>query len=145
MNSKIRNKINIKLFRHVLYIYLFYITKKTVVKLNLVPRFYRRRRKKESYQRHNLSRKLPSVKTVTVWIRGSVIRGERERERDGDLHHPLKMSSEKKQLIVVAEGTAALGPYWQTIVSDYLHKIIRLFLFSSPPPLSFFRFFHKSP
>ncbi|XP_009109891.1 mediator of RNA polymerase II transcription subunit 25 isoform X2 [Brassica rapa] len=37
------------------------------------------------------------------------------------------MSSEKKQLIVVAEGTAALGPYWQTIVSDYLHKIIRSF------------------
>ncbi|CAN6985067.1 unnamed protein product [Brassica oleracea var. botrytis] len=37
------------------------------------------------------------------------------------------MSSEMKQLIVVAEGTAALGPYWQTIVSDYLHKIIRSF------------------
>jgi hypothetical protein len=37
------------------------------------------------------------------------------------------MSSEVKQLIVVAEGTAALGPYWQTIVSDYLEKIIRSF------------------
>jgi mediator of RNA polymerase II transcription subunit 25 len=37
------------------------------------------------------------------------------------------MSSEVKQLIVVAEGTAALGPYWQTIVSDYLEKIIRFF------------------
>ncbi|KAL0698870.1 hypothetical protein Bca4012_054992 [Brassica carinata] len=37
------------------------------------------------------------------------------------------MSSEMKQLIVVAEGTAALGPYWQTILSDYLHKIIRSF------------------
>ncbi|KAJ4872221.1 Mediator of RNA polymerase II transcription subunit 25 [Raphanus sativus] len=35
--------------------------------------------------------------------------------------------SEMKQLIVVAEGTAALGPYWHTIVSDYLHKIIRSF------------------
>ncbi|KAJ0257825.1 Mediator of RNA polymerase II transcription subunit 25 [Hirschfeldia incana] len=37
------------------------------------------------------------------------------------------MSSELKQLIVVAEGTAALGPYWQTIVSDYLLNIIRSF------------------
>uniref|UniRef100_M4E7I2 Mediator of RNA polymerase II transcription subunit 25 n=1 Tax=Brassica campestris TaxID=3711 RepID=M4E7I2_BRACM len=37
------------------------------------------------------------------------------------------MSSELKQLIVVVEGTAALGPYWQTIVSDYLLKIIRSF------------------
>ncbi|ESQ34236.1 hypothetical protein EUTSA_v10006778mg [Eutrema salsugineum] len=37
------------------------------------------------------------------------------------------MSSEVKQLIVVAEGTAALGPYWHTIVSDYLEKIIRSF------------------
>ncbi|KAJ0247543.1 Mediator of RNA polymerase II transcription subunit 25 [Hirschfeldia incana] len=36
-------------------------------------------------------------------------------------------STEMKQLIVVAEGTAALGPYWQTIVSDYLLKIIRSF------------------
>ncbi|CAH8382962.1 unnamed protein product [Eruca vesicaria subsp. sativa] len=36
-------------------------------------------------------------------------------------------SSELKQLIVVAEGTSALGPYWQTIVSDYLEKIIRSF------------------
>lgn len=41
------------------------------------------------------------------------------------------MSSELKQLIVVVEGTAALGPYWQTIVSDYLLKIIRFLSFSS--------------
>lgn len=33
----------------------------------------------------------------------------------------------EKQLIVAVEGTAALGPYWQTIVTDYLEKIIRCF------------------
>lgn len=33
----------------------------------------------------------------------------------------------EKQLIVAVEGTAALGPYWQTILSDYLDKIIRCF------------------
>ncbi|KAB1221118.1 Mediator of RNA polymerase II transcription subunit 25 [Morella rubra] len=33
----------------------------------------------------------------------------------------------EKQLIVAVEGTAAMGPYWQTIVSDYLEKIIRCF------------------
>ncbi|PKA55557.1 Mediator of RNA polymerase II transcription subunit 25 [Apostasia shenzhenica] len=33
----------------------------------------------------------------------------------------------EKQLIVIVEGTAALGPYWQTVVSDYLEKIIRCF------------------
>ncbi|KAK6157697.1 hypothetical protein DH2020_011945 [Rehmannia glutinosa] len=32
-----------------------------------------------------------------------------------------------KQLIVAVEGTAAIGPFWQTIVSDYLDKIIRCF------------------
>ncbi|KAM6571807.1 hypothetical protein CsatA_015887 [Cannabis sativa] len=32
-----------------------------------------------------------------------------------------------KQLIVVVEGTAAMGPYWHSIVSDYLEKIIRYF------------------
>lgn len=42
-----------------------------------------------------------------------------------------------KQLIVVAEGTAALGPYWHTIVSDYLHKIIRLLFFLTPPLFPF--------
>ncbi|XP_073304907.1 mediator of RNA polymerase II transcription subunit 25-like isoform X2 [Primulina huaijiensis] len=32
-----------------------------------------------------------------------------------------------KQLIVVVEGTAATGSFWQTIVSDYLEKIVRSF------------------
>ncbi|KAD4983024.1 hypothetical protein E3N88_19695 [Mikania micrantha] len=35
--------------------------------------------------------------------------------------------ADKKQLILVVEGTAALGPYWSTIVSDYLEKVIRSF------------------
>ncbi|KAL8196371.1 hypothetical protein R6Q57_024666 [Mikania cordata] len=34
---------------------------------------------------------------------------------------------EKKQLVLVVEATAALGPYWWTIVSDYLQEIIRKF------------------
>ncbi|XP_052484263.1 mediator of RNA polymerase II transcription subunit 25 isoform X3 [Gossypium raimondii] len=33
----------------------------------------------------------------------------------------------EKQLIVAVEGTAAMGPYWQIILSDYLEKIIRCF------------------
>ncbi|CAI0552548.1 unnamed protein product [Linum tenue] len=33
----------------------------------------------------------------------------------------------EKQLIVAVEGTAAMGPYWVAIVSDYLEKIIRNF------------------
>ncbi|CAH1414015.1 unnamed protein product [Lactuca virosa] len=33
--------------------------------------------------------------------------------------------TETKQLVVVVEGTAALGPHWRTIVPDYLEKIIR--------------------
>ncbi|XP_047946516.1 mediator of RNA polymerase II transcription subunit 25-like isoform X2 [Salvia hispanica] len=32
-----------------------------------------------------------------------------------------------KQLIIAVEGTAATGPFWQTIFSDYLDKIIRCF------------------
>ncbi|KAL8105961.1 mediator of RNA polymerase II transcription subunit 25 isoform X3 [Apium graveolens] len=32
-----------------------------------------------------------------------------------------------KQLIVVVEGTAAMGPHWQTIVTEYLDKIIKSF------------------
>ncbi|GER29867.1 mediator of RNA polymerase II transcription subunit [Striga asiatica] len=32
-----------------------------------------------------------------------------------------------KKLIVAVEGTAAVGVFWQTIVSDYLDKIIRYF------------------
>ena len=30
-----------------------------------------------------------------------------------------------KRLVIVVDGTAAMGPYWRTIVSDYLEKIIR--------------------
>ncbi|WOL11721.1 mediator of RNA polymerase II transcription subunit 25 [Canna indica] len=33
----------------------------------------------------------------------------------------------ERQLIVVVEGTAALGPYWQIILSEYLDKIVRCF------------------
>ncbi|KAL4280789.1 hypothetical protein GQ457_03G012230 [Hibiscus cannabinus] len=33
----------------------------------------------------------------------------------------------ERQLIVAVEGTAAMGPYWHTILSDYLEKIIRCF------------------
>lgn len=33
----------------------------------------------------------------------------------------------EKQLIVAVEGTAAMGPFWQNVVSDYLEKIIRCF------------------
>jgi hypothetical protein len=31
----------------------------------------------------------------------------------------------ERQLVVAVEGTAALGPYWSTIVSDYVEKIVR--------------------
>ncbi|XP_011070829.1 mediator of RNA polymerase II transcription subunit 25 isoform X2 [Sesamum indicum] len=37
-----------------------------------------------------------------------------------------------KQLVVAVEGTAAIGPFWQTIVSDYLDKIIRCFFGNEP-------------
>ncbi|XP_077232710.1 phytochrome and flowering time regulatory protein (PFT1) isoform X3 [Tasmannia lanceolata] len=33
----------------------------------------------------------------------------------------------EKQLIVVVEGTAAMGPFWPSILADYLDKIIRCF------------------
>ncbi|WCJ24578.1 Mediator of RNA polymerase II transcription subunit 25 [Euphorbia peplus] len=33
----------------------------------------------------------------------------------------------EKQLIVAVEGSAAMGPFWQPILSDYLEKIIRSF------------------
>ncbi|XP_042756145.2 mediator of RNA polymerase II transcription subunit 25 [Lactuca sativa] len=39
--------------------------------------------------------------------------------------------TETKQLVVVVEGTAALGPHWRTIVTDYLEKIIRYFIQST--------------
>ena len=34
----------------------------------------------------------------------------------------------EKRLVIVVDGTAAMGPYWHTILSDYLEKIIRLTL-----------------
>ena len=40
-----------------------------------------------------------------------------------------------KRLIVVVESTAAMGPYWETILRDYLDKIIRFF-FSKPLSLN---------
>ncbi|XP_024029332.1 mediator of RNA polymerase II transcription subunit 25-like, partial [Morus notabilis] len=33
----------------------------------------------------------------------------------------------EKQLIVAVEGTAAMGPYWPTVLSDYLEKVVRCF------------------
>ncbi|GJW29234.1 mediator of RNA polymerase II transcription subunit 25 isoform X1, partial [Tanacetum coccineum] len=36
-------------------------------------------------------------------------------------------TKKKKQLVLVVEGTAALGPHWRTILSDYLCKVIRSF------------------
>lgn len=46
----------------------------------------------------------------------------------------------EKQLVVAVEGTAAMGPFWQTVVSDYLEKIIRTFcateLAGQKPPAS---------
>jgi hypothetical protein len=41
----------------------------------------------------------------------------------------------EKQLIVAVEGPAAMGPFWQTVVSDYLEKIIRSDCLA---PISFF-------
>ncbi|KAL9268786.1 Mediator of RNA polymerase II transcription subunit 25-like protein [Drosera capensis] len=38
-----------------------------------------------------------------------------------------------KQLIVVVEGSATMGYYWPTIVSDYLEKIVRSFVGSDIP------------
>ncbi|CAD6251937.1 unnamed protein product [Miscanthus lutarioriparius] len=35
------------------------------------------------------------------------------------------MAEAERQLVVVVEGTAALGPYWSTIVTDYVEKITR--------------------
>ncbi|EPS74095.1 hypothetical protein M569_00660, partial [Genlisea aurea] len=37
-----------------------------------------------------------------------------------------------KQLIIAVEGTASLGPFWKTILSDYLDKIIRFLCGSEP-------------
>ncbi|KMZ70123.1 Mediator of RNA polymerase II transcription subunit 25 [Zostera marina] len=45
----------------------------------------------------------------------------------------MEKSLSEKQLIVVVEGTASMGPYWKTIISDYLEKIIRIFCASKIP------------
>ncbi|KAK3133064.1 hypothetical protein QOZ80_6AG0531600 [Eleusine coracana subsp. coracana] len=39
----------------------------------------------------------------------------------------------ERQLVVAVEGTAALGPYWSTIVADYVEKIVRSFCASEVP------------
>ncbi|KAJ4757046.1 Mediator of RNA polymerase II transcription subunit 25 [Rhynchospora pubera] len=39
-----------------------------------------------------------------------------------------------KQLVVVVESTAAMGPYWSTILADYLEKIIRFGSFNGNDP-----------
>lgn len=48
------------------------------------------------------------------------------------------MAAADRQLVVAVEGTAALGPYWSTIVAEYVEKIVRYVrapgpLFSSVP------------
>ncbi|KAF8020131.1 hypothetical protein BT93_G0741 [Corymbia citriodora subsp. variegata] len=44
----------------------------------------------------------------------------------------VPMSTERS-LIVAVDGTAAMGPYWKTIVSDYLEKIVRAFVGNEVP------------
>ncbi|MCL7025923.1 hypothetical protein MKW94_001123, partial [Papaver nudicaule] len=39
----------------------------------------------------------------------------------------------EKQLIIAIEGTAAMGPYWNTVVTEYLEKIIRCFCANDMP------------
>lgn len=56
------------------------------------------------------------------------------------------MAAEERRLVIAVEGTAALGPYWSTIVGDYVEKIVRYarapllapLLFSSVAALLFF-------
>ncbi|XP_030442268.2 LOW QUALITY PROTEIN: mediator of RNA polymerase II transcription subunit 25 [Syzygium oleosum] len=44
----------------------------------------------------------------------------------------IPMSTERS-LIVAVDGTAAMGPYWKTVVSDYLEKIVRAFVGNEVP------------
>ncbi|KAI6703054.1 hypothetical protein NL676_012190 [Syzygium grande] len=44
----------------------------------------------------------------------------------------IPMSTERS-LIVAVDGTAAMGPYWKAIVSDYLEKIVRAFVGNEVP------------
>ena len=41
------------------------------------------------------------------------------------------MAAVERQLVVAVEGTAAMGPYWSTIVADYVEKIMRYASFLS--------------
>ncbi|ONM21471.1 Mediator of RNA polymerase II transcription subunit 25 [Zea mays] len=43
------------------------------------------------------------------------------------------MAAADRQLVVAVEGTAALGPYWSTIVAEYVEKIVRSFCASELP------------
>lgn len=45
----------------------------------------------------------------------------------------VPMSTTERSLIVAVDGTAAMGPYWKTIVSDYLEKIVRAFVGNEVP------------
>ncbi|MCD7466278.1 hypothetical protein HAX54_002836 [Datura stramonium] len=45
----------------------------------------------------------------------------------GPRHRIGKANMMRKQLIVAVEGTAAMEPFWKTIISDYLEKMIRSF------------------
>nr|CAB3456765.1 unnamed protein product [Digitaria exilis] len=39
----------------------------------------------------------------------------------------------ERQLVIAVEGTAALGPYWSTIIGDYVEKIVRSFCANEVP------------
>lgn len=120
---------------------------------NIYISFLSRRRRKETFKGRGAKRSnqtFPRNLRPRKFVNASTIHGiERERETESSrilfrftsqLSKGLAiMSSELKQLIVVVEGTAALGPYWQTIVSDYLLKIIRFLSFSSILILGFMR------
>lgn len=35
------------------------------------------------------------------------------------------MAAMERQLVIAVEGTAALAPFWSTILADYVEKIVR--------------------
>lgn len=41
------------------------------------------------------------------------------------------MADTNKHLVLVVEGTPTMGLYWQTILYDYLRKIIKYFTYST--------------
>ncbi|OAY82546.1 Mediator of RNA polymerase II transcription subunit 25 [Ananas comosus] len=67
--------------------------------------------------------------SLTLYIYSSEEERGVEREEGGEEEEERRRrrAMAERQLIVVVEGTAALGPYWSTILSDYLEKIIRSF------------------